>query len=210
LRAQEFKNIHGLQSIARGEKQPGKITATEASFLTISANDRIQLKSVYEDEWIKQTATLIAEVIQDRYEPERWVRIIGEDDIVGIQQITEKLKTLRFDVDIMSGITLPHDKEKRQQAFLMANQIVTQPVASPMTDVLLKELEIPGWQKILKKYQSWVQFMQFIQLMEAVKTGQIEPRQALRMLETRFAQELGNAAQQQGGQNARPQQPRQV
>ncbi len=164
LMAQEFKNIQGLQSINRGEKQPGKTTATEASLLAIGGNDRIQLQSVYEDQWIKETASLMAEVIQDKYEPERWVRIIGEDDIVGIQQITEKLKTIKFDVDIMPGITLPFDKEKRQAAFLAANQIVTQPVASPMTDILLKELEIPGWQKILKKYQSWTDFVRFLEL----------------------------------------------
>jgi hypothetical protein len=182
LMAQEFKNIQGLQSIARGEKQPGKMTATEASFLTISSNDRIQLQSVYEDQWIKETAGLVAEILQDKYEPERWVRILGEDDVVGIQQITQKLKTTKFDVDIMSGLTLPFDKEKRQQAFFAANQLVTQPVASPMTDILLKELEIPGWQKILKKYESWQQFVQFLQLMEAVKTGQITPEQGLELL----------------------------
>jgi hypothetical protein len=203
LMAQEFKNIQGLQSIARGEKQPGKMTATEASFLTISANDRIQLQSVYEDQWIKETASLIAEVIQDRYEPQRWVRILGEDDIPGIQQITQKLKTVKFDVDIMSGLTLPFDKEKRQQAFFAANQIVTQPVASPMTDILLKELEIPGWQKILKRYQSWQQFMQFLQLMEAVKTGQITPEQGLELLVQKAEEELQAAQNTPEGIEAR-------
>ena len=182
IMTQEFKNIQGLQSIARGEKQPGKITATEASFLTISANDRIQLQSVFEDQWIKETASLIAEVIQDKYEPERWVRIIGEDDVVGIKQITQKLKTVKFDVDIMPGITLPFDKEKRQAAFLAANQIVTQPVASPMTDILLKELEIPGWQKILKRYQAWIDFVQFLELAQAVSEGRITPEQGISLL----------------------------
>lgn len=196
LMAQEFKNIQGLQSIARGEKQPGKITATEASFLTISANDRIQLQSIYEDQWIKETATLVAEIMQDRYEPKRWVRILGEDDIVGIQQITEGLKTTKFDVDIMSGLTLPFDKDKRREAFFAANQIVTQPVASPMTDVLLKELEIPGWQKILQKYQSWQDFVQFLQLNQAVTEGKITIEQGIEL--------LVQAAQQrfQQGQNS--------
>ncbi len=191
---QEFKNIQGLQSIGRGEKQPGKTTATEASLLAIGGNDRIQLQSVYEDQWIKETASLVAEIIQDKYEPERWVRIIGEDDIVGIQQITEKLKTIRFDVDIMSGITLPFDKEKRQAAFFAANELVTQPVASPMTDILLKELEIPGWQKILKKYQSWTDFVRFLELNQAVLEGRITPEQGIQLL----VQEATARFQQQG------------
>ncbi|MCK5020473.1 MAG: hypothetical protein KAS32_25780, partial [Candidatus Peribacteraceae bacterium] len=194
LMAQEFKNIQGLQSIARGEKQPGKMTATEASFLTISANDRIQLQSIYEDQWIKETATLVAEIMQDKYEPERWVRILGEDDIMGIQQITQKLKTTKFDVDIMSGLTLPFDKEKRQQSFFAANQLVTQPVASPMTDILLKELEIPGWQKILKKYQSWQDFIRFLELNQAVLEGRITPQQGIQLL----VQEATKRFQQQG------------
>ncbi len=194
LMAQEFKNIQGLQSIGRGEKQPGKITATEASLLTISGNDRIQLQSIYEDQWIKETAGLMAEVIQDKYEPERWVRIIGEDDVVGIKQITEKLKTVKFDVDIMPGLTLPFDKEKRQASFFAANEIVTQPVASPMTDILLKELEIPGWQKILKKYQSWQDFIRFLELNQAVLEGRITPEQGIQLL----VQEATARFQQQG------------
>jgi hypothetical protein len=195
LMAQEFKNIQGLQSIARGEKQPGKMTATEASFLTISSNDRIQLQSVFEDQWIKETASLVAEIMQDKYEAERYVRVLGEDDLLGIQQISQNLKSVKFDVDIMPGLTLPFDKEKRQATLFAANQIVTQPVASPMTDILLKELEVPGWQKILRRYEAWVQFLQFLRLFEAVRNGQIEPREAVDVLTTRALQEF-NALQQ--------------
>jgi hypothetical protein len=190
LFAQEFKNIQGLQSISRGEKQPGKMSATEANALVTSSNDRIQLQSVYQDEWIKQTAGLIAEIIKDKYDPGRWVRIIGEDDKLGIQQITQGLKDTKFDVDILPSLTMPFDKEKRQAAYMAANQIVTQPVASPMTDILLKELDIPGWQKILKRYGSWQQFLAFQQLIEAVKSGETDPRSALKLLIKKFEEEV--------------------
>lgn len=196
LFAQEFKNIQGLQSIAKGEKQPGKMTAAESNILAISSNDRIQLQSVYQDEWIKQTAGLIAEIIKDKYEPGRWVRVIGEDNSLGIQQITEGLKNTKFDVDILPALTLPFDKEKRQQSFLTANQLVTQPIASPMTDILLRELEIPGWKKILKRYESWVQFLAFNQLIEAVKSGETDPRSALQQLIQRFEAEVIPAIEQ--------------
>ena len=82
----------------------------------------------------------------------------------------------------MPGLTLPFDKEKRQAAFFAANQLVTQPVASPMTDILLKELEIPGWQKILKKYQSWIDFVKFLELNQAVIDGRITPEQGIALL----------------------------
>lgn len=188
IMAQEFKNIQGLQSIAKGEKQPGKMTATEASFLTISANDRIQLQSVYQDQWIEETAGLLAEILKNKYEPERWVRIIGEDDLLGIQQITEGMKNTKFDVNITPGLTLPFDKEKRLAAFATADEITSRPIASPMTDILLKELEIPGWQKILKRYESWQQFKQFLQLMEAVTVGEITVEQGLELLVQRAQQ----------------------
>jgi len=204
LFAQEFKNIQGLQSIARGEKQPGKMSATEASNLATSSNDRIQLQSVYQDEWIKQTAGLIAEIVKDKYEPGRWVRIIGEDDKLGIKEITEGLKNTKFDVDILPALTMPFDKERRQASYMAANDLVTQPVASPMTDILLKELDIPGWQRILKKYESWQHFVAFLQLIEATKSGEMAPETALKQLVKRFEQEVLPAidarAEQQGFQ----------
>jgi hypothetical protein len=196
LFAQEFKNIQGLQSIAKGEKQPGKMTAAESNILAISSNDRIQLQSVFQDEWIRETASLLAEIIKDKYEPGRWVRITGEDNSLGIQQITEGLKNTKFDVDILPALTLPFDKEKRQQSYLTANQIVTQPIASPMTDILLRELEIPGWKKILKRYESWTQFLAFNQLIEAVKSGETDPRSALQQLIKRFEAEVLPAIEQ--------------
>jgi CO/xanthine dehydrogenase Mo-binding subunit len=151
---------------------------------------------VYQDEWIKQTAGLIAEIIKDKYDAGRWVRIIGEDDKLGIQQITQDLKNTKFDVDILPSLTMPFDKEKRQAAYMAANQIVTQPVASPMTDILLKELDIPGWQKILKRYGSWQQFLAYQQLIEAVKSGETDPRSALKLLIKKFEEEVMPAIEQ--------------
>ena len=63
-----------------------------------------------------------------------------------------------------------------------------------MTDILLKELEIPGWQKILKKYQSWQDFIRFLELNQAVLEGRITPEQGIQLL----VQEATSRFQQQG------------
>ena len=103
----------------------------------------------------------------------------------------------------MPGITLPFDKEKRQAAFLTANQIVTQPVASPMTDILLKELEIPGWQKVLKRYEAWQMFVQFLELFNAVSEGRITLEQGIELLVQRATQEFQQRQQSIQGMEQR-------
>jgi hypothetical protein len=135
IMAQEFKNIHGLQSVGRGEKEPGEMSATQAQHLAISSNDRIMLQSVFEDEWIRQTAQLIAEVVQRNYEPERFVRIIGQDQVVGIQQITSELKNIRFDVDVEAGTTLPYDEDKVIAKYAQAYAMMGEPVPHVTRDV---------------------------------------------------------------------------
>lgn len=179
---QEFKNLSGLQSVAKGEKQPGKQTATEATMLSISANDRIQLQSVFEDEWIKQVCNLAAQICQKNYTIGRMVRIVGEDRIKGVVEINQRIKDVRFDVDIEPGQTLPYDEEKRVAKYQMAYEMMQNPVANPMLPEMLRVLEISGWQKLLQKYEAWQVYFAFYQLQEQVRAGQIAPEQAVQML----------------------------
>jgi len=196
LFAQEYKNIQGLQSIAKGEKQPGKMTATESQFLAVSSNDRIQLQSVYEDQWVTGVASLMAEVMQDKYDEGRFVRIVGEDSNNGIIQITEREKSVKFDIDVIAGTTLPFDEEKRLAKILQADQLLRQP-PTPLTPTILKELEVPNYKKILAEYEQYQNYLQFLGLMEQVQTGQIEPQQAVKLLMQKAVQiSQGN---QEGG-----------
>ncbi len=189
LLTQEYKNIHGLQSIARGEQQK-KMTATEAHHLALSSVDRIALQSVYEDEWIKQICSLAAEICQANYDVGRFVRIVGEDKIVGIKQITGELKAVRFDVDVEPATTLPFDEEKRIAKYIQAYGLFGQPVANPMLPDILRILGIPNWKKLLAQHRPWVLWTQFLQLFESVKAGKIQPEQALQILTQRTMQEF--------------------
>jgi len=181
LFAQEYKNIQGLQSIAKGEKQPGKMTATESQFLAISSNDRIQLQSVYEDSWVVGVASLFAEVMQANYDEGRWVRIVGEDRKNGIVQITSKEKSVKFDIDVIAGTTLPFDEEKRLAKLMQADQLLRQP-PTPMTPMLLRELDVPNYKKILSESDQYQNYLQFLGLLEQLKAGEIEPQQAVQLL----------------------------
>jgi hypothetical protein len=155
-----------------------------------------------EDEWAKTLMNLIAEVIQDKYDVGRFVRIVGEDGIIGAQQITSDLKQIPFDVDIEPGKTLPFDKTEQVQNLEKAAQLVANPVPNVMTPELLRAYEVPNWQKILQRYQGWQQFAQFVQLLGAVQNGEIPPEQALAQL----AQRIQQAAPQPDQEGASPQQ----
>lgn len=194
LFTQEFKNLTGLQSPARGEKEEGSMTATESTHLMMSAHDRIHLQSIYEDEWVKQVAGRIAEITQRNYDVGRFARIVGEDKAIGIQQITQGLKDAKFDIDIEPGATLPYDEEKRTAKYVQAYEIMGQPVANPMLPEMLRELGITNWKKLLQKHEAWLMFMGFFELYNAVKEGKISPRQAVQILLNQIMQRLGQEA----------------
>ena len=199
LFTQEFKNITGLQDIASGKKTEGRITATQAQSLTISSHDRIALQAVYEDEWIRRLMILDAEISQKNYEIDRYIRIVGEDGIVGAQQITEGLKNVRFDVNVEKGASLPFDPEKKKADFLQAYQLLQDPNPNPLLPDVLRQLGVMNFKKVLSKHSGWIKSVKLQQIITAVESGQVTPEEALKVI----MQELsGIAAQGQdiGGQ----------
>lgn len=203
LWSQEFKNLLGLQDIAMGKKSPGDLTATESSMLAMSANDRIHLQTVVEQQWIKQVGELAAEICQHHYTPDRFVRVVGEQGVPGIVEITQKLKEVRFDIQVQVGSTMPFDEEKRIARYKEAFGMVQQPVANPMLPEMLRALEIPNWRKILERYDAWRVYAMFMEATQAVKAGKIPPEMALQKLTMQLAKFLipqgaKNAGQVQG------------
>jgi len=191
LFSQEFKNQVGLQDIASGKKTEGRITATQAQALTISSHDRIALQSVYEDEWIRRLMVLDAEISQLHYDVGRYVRIVGEDGVVGSQQITENLKDVRFDVNLQKGFSLPFDEEKRKADFLQAYALLKDPTPNPLLPEVLRQLGIVNWKKIIAQNSAYQNFVQLQQLFEGVKTGQISIEDAVQQVVQRLTQIAG-------------------
>lgn len=180
LFTQEFKNIMGLQSIGRGEKQPGKMTATEATHLVMSSNDRIALQSVYEDVWVENVLALTAEIVQKNYDIGRIVRIVGPNRQRGVTEINEGLKKVQFDVNIEPGTTLPFDEEKKLTKIMTAFKIMGEPIPNPMLPEALEALGISNWQELVKRHELWIKFVQFIQTLEGVKNGNVDPNEAIK------------------------------
>jgi len=182
LFSQEFRNLVGLQNIATGAESKGSLTATEAQYLAISSNDRIALQNVFEEEWVKNVGSAIAEICQQTYDIGRWIRIIGDDGVVGAQEITQRMKEVRFDVDLVTGSQLPFDEEKKIMKYEKAMMALQSPVANPMLPEFLRALGISGWKKILQKYTAWQKFMQFAQLYQMCVEGKMQPQQAAQVI----------------------------
>lgn len=209
---QEFKDLTGLQNPAQGKQVGSDTTATEAQIVSINANDRIYLQSVYEDEWVSEVAKLVAEMMQANYDEGRFVKIIGQDNLSGIQQITQQLKSVRYDITVRPGTTLPFDEEKRIARTKMAYELFLQPAANPMLPEMLRVLDIPNWKQLLTEYEVWTDYQALLRVVEAVKQGQIPPEQAMQMIVERLMQIQGqeilqgiqNGQEESQGQSSGP------
>ena len=191
LFTQEFKNLIGLQDAASG-KAGNNLTATESSYLAISSHDRIALQNVFETEWVRKCCELVAGLCQANYDPERWVRVVGEDKAAGVMQITEQMSMVRFDVDIQPAPAIPMDAEKRIVKLNKAYELMSMP-SNPMLPEMLKALEVPNWKKLLKESGTWQEYKRFEALYTAVSEGKISPEEGIRKLVESVRQKIGNS-----------------
>jgi len=188
---QEFKNLTGMQGISMGEPLKSDTTATEASVVAMSATDRVALQSVYEDEWVRQVAMRIAELMQHHYDEGRWIRIVGEDKVEGVTQITQGMKEVRFDIKVELGAMLPFDEKERIAKYQAAYQLLENPTYNPLLPDMLRVYKIPNWQKLLQQFEPYVQYKQFVQLYQQVQAGEIDPQSAVQMLVQKAMQVYG-------------------
>ena len=195
LLSQEIKNLTGLQGIAKGEALKSDTSATEAQLLMMSATDRIFLQNIYEEEWVRQCAYLISEIVQDKYDIGRMIRVVGQDKVQSATEISQKIKDIKFDVAIMPGSMLPFDEEKKIAKYEKAYAMLAQPMPNPMLPEMLRVLEIPNWQKMLQSSEIYQKFVQFTQLFEGVKSGKINPNNAVKILMQAMGQQFDKESQ---------------
>lgn len=195
--SQEYKNLTGLQNAAQGIKSSGKTTATEANYLMTSSNDRVFLQAVYEEEWVKEVGYLFAVFMQEYYEVGRWVQIVGEEKGLGIQQITQREKDVEFDLDVEAGSMLPYDDEKKIARYKIGYDLMAQPIANPMLPEMLRALEIPNYRKLLKQNEAYQDYLGVVKIYEGIKSGQLQPQQAMQMIMQRLMQIAGQDGEMQ-------------
>jgi hypothetical protein len=92
------------------------------------------------------------------------------------------MKEVHFDIDIVPGMTLPFDEEKRIEKYMTAYKLLADPNPNPMLPDMLRILEIQNWKKLLSQIEPYQLYMQFSQLYEAVKAGQVDPNEAVQLI----------------------------
>lgn len=164
--AQELRNSSGMQEQTQGIA--GKnMTAAESTRLNANSRLRVALMGVIEEEALKSTADQLAELNQENWEVDEWVRILGQNNRKGIMQITQGMKSSKYDVDIKIGTSMPFDKERRRQEYVEVAALVANPANFPMLEELLVEFDIPNMDEILQKVEGYKMFEWVMQIQQA-------------------------------------------
>lgn len=167
-----------MQPVARGAPSQvtgGKdkqITATEAAKQDVNSHDYTAMQAIFLDQWIDQTLTLVAEIVQAHYTEGRITRIVGNGKRQNIE-ISQDLLDVRFDVNIEPGSTLPFDEERKKQDHLTAFQILANPAPNPMLEQVLRDLGVNDIEDILAQHQGTVMLQQLMQLSQQML--QVDP-----------------------------------
>jgi len=167
-----------MQDVARGatgggggmqQSGSGSKTAREAIRLDVNSQDYTAFQAIFLDVFIDNTMTLIAEILQANYRPERMVRLIGNDREKSMAFLSQDMLDVRFDVNIEPGSTLPFDKEAKKQDYAAAYKILENPIPNPLLEDMLRVLSISNIKKVLLRHQGIILFRQFVMMSQMLQ-----------------------------------------
>lgn len=184
-----METTSGMPAQSMGRQSPQKQTATEIATLDRAGRGRVGMASSLLDDFIARVYMLIAEGIQQNYAPNRMVRILGENTEARVITITQKHKTVRFDVEVEAGSTLPFDKERKKEDALAVNQVLM--TAGPYLPEVLDAYEVKNRDEVLQRSQQWVLFVQYGPLLQLPEVQEFLNAMAV---------QVQQAQEQQGGQ----------
>lgn len=188
-----------MNEVAQGATPSKDMSATQAARLDTNSHDMTGLRSVMLDKWIEGTAINIAEVIQKNYEPDRKLRIIGDNDMTRNILFNDDLRRVEWSLEIEPGSTLPFDEEVRKNNYMAAYKLLAEPVANPMLEDMLRVLNIARRDKILSKHQQTQIFKQFVALsQEAMQVMQLPPDKQM-LIKPQLEQKVMQLFQQASG-----------
>jgi len=150
-----------MQAIARGEQTSTQKTKAEALTLNQNSLEYVGLQGIFLDKWIDDAMTLVAEICQRNYEPDRLMKMVSDGTRTGMP-ITQPMLDVRFDVNIEPGSTLPFDEIKKQTEYSTAYKLLESPVPNPLLEDMLRILNISKRKDVLTKHQGTQLFKQFI------------------------------------------------
>jgi hypothetical protein len=167
----DMDNTVGTPSTFRGQFTEEKKTATEISTVERAAHGRMNIPIAFLDEFVSDIFCLIAQAVQEYYEPEKIARMLGKRNVQNALDIANKLKTLKFDVDVEAGNTLPLDKEKKKQDAVEINTHLIN--GGPYLPEILDAYEVNDKQEILQRSQAWSMFMQYKDILQLPQVQQM-------------------------------------
>ena len=154
----------GLSGQSIGREGASQQTATEIQALDRASRGKVGITSTFVDALVNRVYALTAETIQFEYDEGRVIRVNGESRESQMQAITmtQQLKSIRFDVEVEAGSTLPNDKQQKK---VEANELF-QVVGLPALPNLMDAYEVPNKEDMLQQHSDYQLFLQFGPLLQ--------------------------------------------
>lgn len=166
-----------MHPTAQGVVNSGHITAQEAARADTNAHDMVAMRAVLLDKWIEGVASNIAELIQEYYDVNRRISIVGTDGQTRSATMSEELKKVEWTLEIEPGSTLPFDEERRKTDYATAYKILGDTIPNPLLEDMLRILNIANRSKVLMKHQQTQLFKQFITISAQAQTAMQQVQQ---------------------------------
>jgi len=144
------RDNRGAPEVSRGRSERGDQTKFEVAKLDINSKQRVSLKGALLDEWLKQIAIIICELMVKHFEIGDWVAWTGDepDSVDAAVRWTREMADAQFDVILEPTSTMPVDNERETAKFLKANEIAD----GVMLPEVLKKMNIPNVKEILQRH----------------------------------------------------------
>jgi hypothetical protein len=155
---QELKDQTGMQDVGMGRQTKGDPTAYEVSQLARNTQARTSMAAVYQDAWMGQVMTLVAEMDQKFLAPGDSVRITGEAQRGAAVAIAEGACDARFDVVMKIGVGLPFDRERTRKEAKELFEII----GAPYLPELLEAYSVANKDSVLARVQAWQEFQAYL------------------------------------------------
>ncbi len=184
----------GVHDIAQGRQSKGDQTLGELNMLNRNTRQRIGLQGVMLDEWLKQIALCVVELMQRHYTVGDWVRYTG-DEPEAVQSATlwtQEMASAKFDVILEPVSTLPYDDEREAAKYMNAYGVV----GEAMLEELLVKLKIQNIPEIMQKHQI---VGPLVQLMEMAGEQGMAPEQLFAAIMQQLKLMQSMSAESQGG-----------
>lgn len=172
----QAQDLAGMHDQAIGAQTKGQPTATELTILQQSTQIGVGLQMILMDEWVRGIMEDVAELDQMNLEPGQALRIVGEKNAAQIAQVTATAKTLKFDIKLTVGPSLPFEKEKRRQELV---ELKGQFPANPKVDeMVLEAYEIENVEEVMASGAEYAEFLAWKEQMIAAQEAQAKEEQS--------------------------------